>query len=228
MAAIETLDLPTLTVSVARETADRTTPGRVRDELSTREPPQLFRSSRSRANGTAALIEPEECGDEELRNEAEPAGRFQTTKVTATQSDDGEAARARSEIARDVLCRVERLVPLVGDVALPVNIELMKKELSRCHDVLGHLPSESNFLSIVTLVESVISQLKWKEYDRSQLERIASAIAVGYRQAHVTYDDYTQVRTAFADAKIDASPRVCLESLELKDLTDDEWDDEEE
>lgn len=227
MAAIETLNSPTLTISVARESGDRTTPCPVRDEPSTRELPQR-RLGRSRTNGTAALIEPEECGDEELRNEAGPDGRFQPTKVTDTQSDDGDAARARSEVARDVLHRVDRLVPLVGDVALPVNIELLKKELSRCHDVLGHRPSESNFLSIVTLVESVISQLKWKEYDRSQLDRIASAVAVGYRQAHVTYDDYAHVRAAFADAKIDASPRICLESLDVKDLTDDETDDEEE
>ncbi|NLY02730.1 MAG: hypothetical protein GXY83_42295 [Rhodopirellula sp.] len=227
MAAIETLDFPTSTVSVARETGDRTTPYRGRGELPTSEPSQL-RPSRSRTHGTAALVEPEECGDEELRNEAEPAGRFQPTKVTDTHGDDGDAARARSEVARDVLHRVERLVPMVGDVALPVNIELLKKDLARCHDVLGHRPSESNFLSIVTLVESVISQLKWKQYDQSQLEQIGLAIAVGYRQGHVTYDDYAQVRTAFADARIDASPRIHLESLDLKDLTDDEPDDEEE
>ena len=122
---------------------------------------------------------------------------------------------------------MEQLVPLVGDVALPVNIELLKKRTVRCHDVLGHRPSESNFLSIVTLVESVISQLKWKQYDQSQLERISSAIAVGYRQAHVTYDDYAQVRTAFAEARIDSNPRIHLESLELKDLTETTDDEEE-
>ena len=47
-----------------------------------------------------------------------------------------------------------------------------------------------------------MSQLKWKEYDRSQLERIASAIAVGYRQAHVTYDDYAQVRTILSTPRL--------------------------
>ena len=91
MAAIETLKLRTLTVGTARDTTDRTTPRTTLDELPTTGFSSVL-SRRTRRNGTAAVVEPEECGDRELHNEAELATHFQPSKVVDTEEDDGAAA----------------------------------------------------------------------------------------------------------------------------------------
>ncbi len=94
MAAIETLKSRTTTISTARDTTDRTTPRTTLDELPTTEFSSVL-SRRTRRNGTAAVVEPKECGDRELHNEAELSGNFKPSAVVDTDDDDGAAARRR-------------------------------------------------------------------------------------------------------------------------------------
>jgi len=89
----------------------------------------------------------------------------------------------------------------------------------------GHLhshPSETNFLSIITLIESSLSQLKLKEYTSEHLECIRAAVDVGYRQTQVNFSDYDRIRREFDTVGIDTHPRIDLDSLSEDDLTDGE------
>jgi hypothetical protein len=139
--------------------------------------------------------------------------------------ENGEGNRIRSELARDLVQRVNQLLPLVGDVALATYVGLLKRDLSRAHDLLKGHPSESNFLSIVTLVESTVAQLKWKQYTDSQLEAIRHVLDMGYRQVQIGFTEYETARNLFSQKSLDATPRIDLDSLSLEDLTDGEEED---
>jgi hypothetical protein len=124
---------------------------------------------RTRNGSTVTDIDPAEKGNEDDRNRAEAVEADDEQSVTELATvDDGEGIRVRSELARDLVNRVDALIPMVGDVALATNIQLLKRDLSRCHDALAGYPSESNFLSIVTLIESATAQKKWKQYTQPQ------------------------------------------------------------
>jgi hypothetical protein len=180
-----------------------------------REHPSLRRNGQ-RILRTGAVVEAEERGNEELANEAAPLGPAGRQRAQQALEHDSEAARRRSELARDVLGRTEQMMPLIGDPALAVNIRLLKKDLAGCHDRLKGSPSESDFLSLVTLVESAIVARKWKEYTPAFLEQIRSAIDIGYRQSHIRFEDYDLVRRQFLAGSAGAGPRIDLESLETR------------
>jgi hypothetical protein len=222
MAAFNAVTAPEIAVSRVVE-MDTAATGRVVRGNGTTVKHRVLRPSWADRYRTLSAVEPEELGDEEERNFADVRDRVEPTRRPAVSEDDsGTASRVRSEVARDVLHRIDQVTPLVGDVSLATNIQLLKRELSRCHDVLKDYPSESSFLSLVTLVESAMSRKKWKDYTREQLELIRSAIEVGYRHARVSHDDYERVRQQFQSGRIDTIPRIDLESLQIDEFTDDQ------
>lgn len=139
---------------------------------------------------------------------------------------DGRVVRLRSELARDLCNRVNKLLPLVGEVAFATELQLMKRDLSRCHNLLSACVQETNFLSIVTLIESAVAQRKWLEFTSSQLALIQSAFEVGYRQICVSFSDYDSIRQKFSTGNIDTHPRIDFDVLDLDDITDDEEQEE--
>jgi hypothetical protein len=116
----------------------------------------------------------------------------------------------------------ERLLGCCGQVRLATEIQVLKRELSRCHESLGRYPSENDFLSIITLVESSLAQCTWKDYTPEQLQAVREAFAMGYTEARVTFEDYELVRCAFASKKVETTPTVDLESLDTQALKDDD------
>jgi hypothetical protein len=184
-----------------------------------REHPSVRRNGR---RITGAAVEAEERGNEDVANEADPIEPAERQRAQRAPQYDSEAARRRSELARDLLGRTEQMMPLVNDPALAVNIRLLRKDLAGCHDRLKDSPSESDFLSLVTLIESAIATRKWKEYTQDLLEQIHSAIDIGYRKSHVRFEDYDQVRRQFLAGSAGASPRIDLQSLNMSDVQDDE------
>ena len=177
------------------------------------------------ANGTVLDVDPAERGNEEERNQAAPfevdRGR---EKKKPEAIEDGEGSRVRSELARDLVQRVDQLLRLLGDVSLATHIGLLKRDLSRCHDALRNHSGEGNYLSIVTLVESAMAQLKWKQYGKTQLETIRQALDIGYRHVRVNFGDYEKARARFSQQSVDSTPRIDLESLKSEDITDAEED----
>lgn len=202
----DSLDLTTLRMLPSKPRKEQSTALRLRSEEQTR-----------------LEVSPSERGNEDERNKANSIEADEKRNGKEPQRmEDGEGSRIRSELARDLIHRVNQLLPLVGDVALATHVGLLKRDLSRGHDLLKDHPGERNFLSIVTLVESALAQLKWKQYTNSQLETIRQVLDMGYRQVRVNFNDYETARNLFSRKSVDATPRIDLDSLTLKDLTDDE------
>jgi hypothetical protein len=171
---------------------------------------------------TEPAVDPVELGDEEERNEAEPTDRGTRKKKAARHSPSEEAARVRSELARDLVRRCEQLLPLVGEVSLATHLALLQRDLSRCYKPLRQHPSETNFLSIVALVEMALTGKKLREFDRAYLEAVRTALDIGYRSTHVEYDAVERVRELFRTEKIDTAPRIDLLKIRPEDLEDDD------
>lgn len=142
-----------------------------------------------------------------VAEEETDVGYFSPTSPSLNSSEiemsDGETIRLRSELAKDIHDRIIKIAPYAGDLSLATYIQLLKRDLSRCHDVLHDHPTEQNFLSIITLIEAAISQKKWRDYDSRQFEKFKNAIDIGYRQPVVSFTDYKSVRDEFAKDSID-------------------------
>jgi hypothetical protein len=76
---------------------------------------------------------------------------------------------------------------------MATSFQLLRRELSRCHDALGNLPSEKDYLSIIVLIEGELGIKNWKEVTRPELEALKKAIAIGMSEPKVTYDHYNKV-----------------------------------
>jgi hypothetical protein len=171
---------------------------------------------------TSPVVEDAELGDEEERDWEEYSRPTHQENHQAAADETGEASRKRSELARDLLSRLKDLATLLGKVSLAANLELLKKDLARCHKELQAHASETNFLSIVTLVESAMTNLKWKQYSEAELDLFRKAFNVGYRKAHVRFQDYDEIRKQFSREQVRTLPQMDLASLKPEDLENDE------
>lgn len=219
------LDLPPTNVTDVREVRaddDRLTHKSTANAPS-RDEPRFPRHSLLPRGGTGTRIRDRERGDDHNvdRNTGEFRRKTYADRVDAASSN-GETIRLRSEAAREVRNVVEELIPLIGQALFPTKLQFLKRALSRCHDQLRDRPTESSFLSIVTLIEGTVAQQKWKEYSAEQLELIRSAADIGYRQTKVSFADYDEIRRKLGGEHIDSHPRIDLDALSLDDLTDDE------
>jgi hypothetical protein len=129
----------------------------------------------------------------------------------------------RNDLARQLLARVERLPPLLGTVPLATEVQLLKRDLSRGHDVL-RASGETSFLSVVTLVESALACLTWKQYDHQVIDALRQAFAGGTQAGPYAFPDYDAVRRFFAERDIATVPAIDLNSLQPEDLGDGEED----
>ena len=117
-------------------------------------------------------------------------------------------ARSRPELARLLLARVERLSSRLGDVSLPIEVQLLKRELARGHGVLASRPEDNNYLSVVTLVEAALASLTWKGYTPRVLEALRQAFSAGTREGAFTFADYDAIRRHFASSGITTVPLI--------------------
>jgi hypothetical protein len=131
-----------------------------------------------------------------------------------------ERPATRADLARQLLARVEQMQALLGTVPLATEVQLLKRDLSRGHDVLRASPGEASFLSVVTLVESALACLTWKQYTHEVVDVLRQTFAAGTRQAPFTFADYDAVRQLFAERRIPTVPAVDLEALGPEDLED--------
>jgi hypothetical protein len=79
---------------------------------------------------------------------------------------------------------------------MAADLELLKRELARCHDVLGPLPREADFLSVVVLVELELGTKPWREISPQELAALQSVIEIGVKEPRVTFDEFNKtIRT---------------------------------
>ena len=125
----------------------------------------------------------------------------------------------RADLARQLLAHAERLAALLGTVPLATEIQLLKRDLSRGHDVLRPA-GETNFLSVVVLVEAALAGLTWKQYTPAVVDPLREAFTAGTRQGPFTFDDYDRVRQLFRERGINVVPTIDLDALDPEDLDD--------
>ncbi len=130
-----------------------------------------------------------------------------------------ERPTTRADLARQLLARAQQLPALLGTVPLATEVQLLKRDLSRDHDLL-RASGETNFLSVVTLVEAALACLTWKQYTPLVVDALREAFASGTRQAPLTFADYDAVRRLFAERGIPTVPAIDLGPLEPEDLDD--------
>ena len=176
-----------------------------------------YRSSRRTASSLAGV----ELGDEKVRDWA-TGTEHQLQDELHDSRFNPEAARTRSELSRDLLTRIDELIPAVDTISLSTRINLFKRDLIRCHDALGEAPTESDFLSIVTLLESTLSQKRWRDYTVQDFRHLRDAVEVGYNNPQVGYADYEAVRVKLFKAGMDGNPSIKLENMDLDGLDDAE------
>ena len=60
--------------------------------------------------------------------------------------------------------------------------------------MLGDHPSENNFISLVTLLEASMAQLKWKQYTHQHLDAFREVLDLAYRSTSISFDDCEHAR----------------------------------
>jgi hypothetical protein len=131
-----------------------------------------------------------------------------------------ERPATRTDLVRQLLGRVERLAPRLGDVSLAAELQLLKRELARGHAVLGRRPEDNNFLSVVTLVEATLACLTWKDYTPHVLDALRRAFAAGRREGAFPFEEYDAIRRHFRDSGIPTGPTIDLSSAALEEEED--------
>jgi hypothetical protein len=122
----------------------------------------------------------------------------------------------RAELARQLLARVGRLEALLGTVPLATEIQLLKRDLSRGHDVLRSA-GETNFLSTVCLVEAALASLTWREYTPAVLAALRRAFSAGTREGAFPFEEYHTIRHFFRESDIPVGPTIDLDSPDIEE-----------
>jgi hypothetical protein len=130
-----------------------------------------------------------------------------------------ERPATRADLARQLLARVDRLESLLGTVPLATEVQLLKRDLSRGHELLRPA-GETNYLSVVVLVEAALAGLTWKQYTPEVVDALRRAFTTGTRQGALTFDDYDAVRRLFRERSISVVPTIDLDALGPEDLDD--------
>ncbi len=124
--------------------------------------------------------------------------------------DVGQKPATRADLARQLLARVERLAPRLGDVSLAAEIQLLKRDLLRGHSVLSARPEDNNYLSVVTLVEGALASLTWRGYTPAVLDALRRAFAAGVGEGVFPFEAYDAIRRDFQTSGIPTGPVIDL------------------
>jgi hypothetical protein len=111
---------------------------------------------------------------------------------------------SRADLARRLPGRVDRLESVLGDEAFTAELQLLKRDLARGHELLA--PADNDYRSVLTLVEGALACLTWKEYTPATLDALRTAFAAGARDGPFTFADSDAVRRHFAAAGIRTTP----------------------
>ncbi len=130
-----------------------------------------------------------------------------------------ERPATRADLARQLLARVERLPALLGTVPLATEVQLLKRDMSRGHDVLRSA-GETNFLSVVCLVEAALASLTWKQYTPVVLAALRRAFSAGTRDGAFPFEEYDALRRHFRESDIPVGPTIDLDSPDIEEGED--------
>jgi hypothetical protein len=127
---------------------------------------------------------------------------------------------SRPELARQLLARADRLAPRLGDISFAAELQLLKRELARGHRLLSS-PEDTNYLSVVTLVEGALASLTWKKYTPQILDALRLAFSAGTHEAPFTFEQYNAIRQHFKTSGIAIGPILELTPSTLESEDED-------
>jgi len=134
---------------------------------------------------TAPFVSDEDRG--EMSKDHSP-----TFALTATRVAAAPLSEQRRELATRLVSLVGRVIKSHGRVSMAANLQILKRELSRSHDVLGSSRHGSDYLSIVTLVEANLASMDWRSATTEQLKQVEQVLAAGCAESEVNFDDYSR------------------------------------
>jgi hypothetical protein len=114
----------------------------------------------------------------------------------------------RADLVGQLLARVDRLAPRLGDVSLAAEVQLLKRELVRGHALLSARPEDNNYLSVITLVEGALASLTWKGYTPGVLDALRRAFAAGASAGEFTFEAFDAIRGDFKTSGIPTGPTI--------------------
>jgi len=170
----------------------------------------------TRGRRTETLVMRTEKGDEVATDQAE---------IADWDRDDDlfeEAVRKRRAIAERLAALMAKVVAHRGQIAMAADVQLVKRELARAHAVLGESKSESNYLSVITLVEANLATMDWKNASAEQLRQVQQALTVGCAASAVTFDQYRRLERSFRGYGLPTIPTFdfCAENSGGTDYAD--------
>jgi hypothetical protein len=124
------------------------------------------------------------------------------------QKTSGQQIATRADLARQLLARVDRLAPRLGEVSLAAEVQLLKRELVRGHAILSARLEDNNYLSVVTLVEGALASLTWKAYTPKVLDVLRRAFAAGASDGEFPLEAYDAIRRDFQTSGIPTGPTI--------------------
>jgi hypothetical protein len=135
---------------------------------------------------TAAHIDRREKGDEKAKD----LGAL--PDPLTGESQDQQAAALRRKLAESLCEIVARMIASQGSVRLASHLQILRRELSQCHELLVPFKSETDFLSLVVLVEMELGNKDWKAITKPELQTLKDMLQIGVREPRVTFDHYNQ------------------------------------
>ena len=91
---------------------------------------------------------------------------------------------------------------------LAAEIQLLKRELVRGHAILSARPEDNNYLSVVTLVEGVLTSLTWKGARLECSTPSGRAFTAGVGEGELSFAAYDAVRRDFRTSGIPSGPTI--------------------
>lgn len=126
----------------------------------------------------------------------------------------------RADLSRQLLTRIDRLTPRLGDVSLAAEVQLLKRDLVRGHAVLSARSEDNNFLSVVTLVEAALASLTWKAYTPAILDALRQAFVTALHDGEFTLEEYDTIRRHFKASAIPTGPAPNLTAPGVEEVVD--------
>lgn len=154
----------------------------------------------------------EQRGDEEPTDRAELNGDW-------SNHFEADVAKARQAAARHLCDQVDRLKRLRTKSQVAAELQLFKRDLAQCYSSFGDARSESNFLSIVGIIEAAFLGQNWKTLSTDFLGQVRKALELG-TQSSVSFDDFNRTRQFFTANRLIAKDGALLGG-EVEDFEDD-------
>lgn len=136
--------------------------------------------------------------------------------------DDPSAPQLRRDLARRLDQELGELLVLVGTPAFAINLHRVKRTLLEGHDLLSPHRSESDFDSLLVLVELALACLPWKQLTGSHVKALQRVIRLGCGKRTIGIGDQERARKILNAARIETIPRLDLTSVEESNLKDED------